>query len=64
MTRWILILLIVLSFSGLILAGWLHEVSYLAICLPFNMLAVFLWWAMMKNSQDMRDAKGDKRGVS
>jgi hypothetical protein len=63
MLRWGALLSIgVLGFGGLILAGLTSDVRVFVICLPFSLLAVLLWWWLMKDADDarrMHRQKGD-----
>ncbi len=61
MLRWGALLPIgVLGFGGLILAGLIQDVRVFVICLPFSLLAVLLWWRLMKGADDARRAHRDK----
>lgn len=61
MLRWSALLAIgVLGFGGLVLAGLTRDVRVFVICLPFSLLAVLLWWWLMKGADDARRAHRDE----
>jgi hypothetical protein len=64
MLRWGAFLSIgVLGFGGLIVAGLTGDVRVFVICLPFGLLAVLLWWWLMKDVDDARWAHREKGDV-